>query len=58
MTAIFADRATAPDFAARYAPFVLSILRIVVALLFIEHGSSHLFGWPQPLATPALFGMY
>jgi len=42
----------------RYAPYVLSIVRIVVALLFLEHGLSRLFGFPSPLPTPALFSMY
>jgi len=42
----------------RYAPYVLSIVRIVVALLFLEHGMSRLFGFPSPLPTPALFTMY
>lgn len=45
-------------FAARYEPYVLSILRIVVALLFLQHGLSRLFGFPSPLPTPALFSMY
>ena len=40
------------------APIVLSILRIVAALLFFEHGLSRLFGFPSPLPTPALFSMY
>ena len=44
--------------AARFAPYVLSIVRIVVALLFLEHGTSRLFGWPSPLPTPALLSMY
>jgi putative oxidoreductase len=43
---------------ARYRPYVLSIVRIVVALLFFEHGMSRLFGFPSPLPTPALFSMY
>jgi len=30
----------------RYAPQVLSILRIVVGLLFFEHGLSKMFGFP------------
>ncbi len=42
----------------RYAPYVLSIVRIVVALLFFEHGLSRLFGFPSPLPTPALFTLY
>src|SRR5258708_2562299 len=38
------------------APHVLSILRIVVALLFLEHGLSKLFGFPVagPALTPLL----
>ena len=43
---------------APYAPYMLSILRVVVALLFFEHGLSRLFGFPSPLPTPALFTMY
>lgn len=30
----------------RLAPYVLSILRIVAALIFIEHGTQKLFGFP------------
>lgn len=45
-------------FSARLAPHMLSLLRIVTALLFLEHGLSRLFGWPSPLATPPLFTMY
>jgi putative oxidoreductase len=31
-----------------WAPQILSILRIIVALLFFEHGTVKLFGWPGP----------
>lgn len=30
----------------RYAPQALAVLRIVTALLFIEHGTSKIFGFP------------
>ena len=44
--------------AAGYSPHVRSIVRIVIALLFLEHGLSRLFGWPSPLPTPAVLTMY
>ncbi|MFD0987127.1 DoxX family protein [Methyloligella solikamskensis] len=31
----------------RYAPFALAALRIVAALLFMEHGTVKLFGFPE-----------
>jgi len=40
---------------ARLAPFVLSIVRIMAALLFLEHGLSKFFGFPSadtPHPTP------
>ena len=30
----------------KYAPYALAILRIVTALLFIEHGTAKLLGFP------------
>ncbi len=44
--------------AAPWAARMLSVLRIVVALLFIEHGTQKLFGFP-PSANPgpALFSL-
>jgi putative oxidoreductase len=42
----------------RLAPYVLSILRIAAALLFLEHGLSRLFGFPSPIPTPPEFTMY
>lgn len=35
-----------------YAPHALAVLRIVTALLFIEHGTQKLFGWPVPAMGP------
>jgi len=39
----------------RARPYVLSILRIVAALLFLEHGLSKVFGFPA--AGPPLSGL-
>jgi putative oxidoreductase len=45
--------------ATRLAPYVLSIVRIVAALIFLEHGTAKLLGWPpSSMQTPALFSMY
>ncbi len=32
----------------RYAPYALAALRIVSALIFMEHGTQKLFGFPAP----------
>jgi putative oxidoreductase len=42
-----------------WAPRVLTLLRIMVGLLFLEHGTQHLFGFP-PSANPrpALLSLY
>ena len=39
----------------RLRPYVLSILRIVVALLYLQHGLSKVFGFPVP--GPSLSGL-
>ncbi len=51
-------RTSAPTSLARYAPQVLSIVRIVVALLFLEHGMSRMFGFPSAMPAPPLFTLY
>ena len=45
------------DFLDRYQPYVLAILRIVTALIFMEHGTQKLFGFPAPSerGLPGLF---
>ncbi|KKB11205.1 DoxX family protein [Devosia geojensis] len=35
-----------------YAPQALAVLRIVTALLFIEHGTQKFFGFPAPFPVP------
>jgi len=40
-----------------WAPRVLSILRIMVALLFVEHGTQKLFGFPAGSGSPAMFSL-
>jgi putative oxidoreductase len=45
----------------RYAPVFLSVLRIVAAVIFFEHGTVKLFGWPAPgpaSGAPAMFTLY
>ena len=40
----------------RYAPYVLGLMRIVAALLFLEHGLAKLFGFPaRTMAPPSPF---
>jgi len=41
----------------RLAPYVLSILRIMAALLFLQHGLSKFFGFPRAMEAPALFDL-
>ena len=41
-----------------WAPRILSIVRIMVGLLFMEHGTAKLLGFPASTsAAPALFGL-
>ncbi len=44
----------------RFSPYALAMLRIVAALLFIEHGTQKLFGFPMRPgggAAPELFSL-
>jgi putative oxidoreductase len=43
----------------RWSPYVLGLLRIVAAVIFFEHGTQKLFGFPERAgAGPALFSMF
>ncbi len=43
------------DRVSKYAPEVLSIARIVIGLLFLEHGTAKLFGFPHTaMAQPSM----
>jgi putative oxidoreductase len=41
----------------RFKPYILSILRIVIGLLFLEHGLSKVFNFPAPSPVPSLSGL-
>src|SRR5580692_8737156 len=41
----------------RYRPYILSILRIVVGLLLLQHGLSKVFNFPAPSPVGALSGV-
>ncbi len=44
--------------ASRFAPFVLSIVRIMTALLLLQHALSKFFSFPMAMKTPAMFSLY
>ncbi len=41
-----------------WRPYLLSVLRIVTALLFLEHGTQKLFGFPPSEFQPPLFSLF
>jgi putative oxidoreductase len=40
-----------------WRPYILSILRIVIGLLFLQHGLSKVFNFPAPSPIPSLSGL-
>lgn len=47
------------SFLSRWSPRILSVMRIVVALLFVQHGAQKLFGFlaPPEAMTPPLLSL-
>ncbi len=46
------------EFSERWAPTVIGVLRIVTALLFFEHGTAKLLGFPETgMAYPAMWSL-
>jgi putative oxidoreductase len=46
------------EFSERWAPYAIGVLRIVTALLFFEHGTAKLLGFPvTPLAHPPMWSL-
>ena len=41
----------------RTLPYVLSFVRIMTALLLLQHGLSKFFGFPMAMKAPALFSL-
>ena len=41
----------------RFRPYIVSVLRIVIGLLFLEHGLSKVFNFPAPSPVPSLSGL-
>jgi len=46
------------DQLARFSPQILSILRIMTALLLLQHGLSKFFGFPMAMNTPPMFSLF
>ena len=46
------------DFLAPWAPVLLSVLRIVSALIFIEHGTAKLLGFPSSDMMPPVGSLF
>ena len=42
---------------ASLAPYALALLRVVTSLLFLEHGTQKLLGFPAAARLPAMFSM-
>lgn len=49
--------ATIPDRLSRWQPHALGVLRIITALLFLEHGTGKLLGFPDLTSVPPFLSL-
>ena len=48
----------ADEFSERWAPYAVAALRVITALLFMEHGTAKLFGFPDtPMPAPEIYSL-
>ena len=47
------------EFSEQWAPYAVAALRIVTALLFLEHGTAKLLAFPEtPMANPPIYSLF
>jgi putative oxidoreductase len=53
------DGIVSDEFSERWAPYAVAVLRIVTALLFLEHGTAKLLGYPETaMAHPPMWSVF
>ena len=52
------DMADGDSFLVRWAPRILSVMRIIVAFLYMQHGAQKLFGFHAPPQMPPASAVY
>lgn len=49
----------ADEFSERWAPYAVGLLRIITALLFLEHGTSKILSWPlTSMSGPSMWSLF
>ena len=47
------------EFSEQWAPYAIGLLRIITALLFVEHGTSKILDWPHTsMSGPPLWSLF